>query len=358
MKIAIYLLRRFFVVFFGAMFFFSFVLILIDLLMNLWSYISNQAPALQVMRVMLLYVPKAVWYSVPFSVLFGCSYTLSAFYVDNELTAIFASGISLFKFTLPVLIFSIMASFGMFFFEDYLVVGTYAEKQSLQNSILNVHSDKDNNNIVVLTESGNLVYLADYYDDNDSRLYNLSLVLRDDDKSLDSIVNASSAVWDEDLAHWRLQNATQYSLREKQISISGVPDNFEERLTEPASTFRNNTVSVEEVNTREAREYIEHLQRTGREFNEELSVYYKKYSFPFIVFIAALLSVLLSGKSRRNVMLISLAMSISATVLFYILQMVTMLLAKFGYISAFSGAWFPVIVFVALSFCLMRFVRT
>lgn len=358
MKIAFYLLRRFLVVFIGALAFFSLVLVLIDLLMNLWNYISNQAAAAQVFRVLVLYIPKAVWYSVPLAVLFACSYTLSAFYVANELTAVFASGISLFKFSLPVLIFSIAASFGLFFFEDNLVVQTFAEKQALQNSILNVTENKNNDNIVVLAESGNLIYKADYYDDGSGHLYNVYFVVRNEDKSLNTVVHAVSAAWDEEKGHWKLQDGIQYTLNNGELNMTLPALGFEDRLTEPATTFRNNTISVEEVNTQEAREYIEHLQRTGMQFDEELSVYYKKYAFPFVVFIAAFLSVVLSGKTRKNVMLTSLALSIGATVLFYVLQMVTMLLAKFRYISAFSGAWFPVILFVVLSAVLLKFART
>ena len=98
--------------------------------------------------------------------------------------------------------------------------------------------------------------------------------------------------------------------------------------------------------------------RTGLPFGEALSLYYKKFAFPFIVFIVVFLSIGLSGRSRKNVMLISLALSIGAAVLFYVTQMITMLLAKFGYITAFSGAWFPVILFIIVSALLLRFTRT
>ena len=57
-------------------------------------------------------------------------------------------------------------------------------------------------------------------------------------------------------------------------------------------------------------------------------------------------------------LLISLVFCIGAAVLFYVTQMVTMLLAKFGYISPLTGAWFPVILFVVLSGVILKFART
>ena len=104
--------------------------------------------------------------------------------------------------------------------------------------------------------------------------------------------------------------------------------------------------------------YIRHLKKAGLPYNEELSEYYKKYAFPFIVFIVVFLSIGLTGKTRKNVLLISLASCISASVLFYVTMMVTMVLAKHGYISAFSGAWSPVIFFTIISVVLLRFART
>ena len=56
MKLHRYLFQRFIPVFLGSLGFFSPVLILVDLLMNLTSYIQNNAAAIDVARVILLYL--------------------------------------------------------------------------------------------------------------------------------------------------------------------------------------------------------------------------------------------------------------------------------------------------------------
>ena len=137
-----------------------------------------------------------------------------------------------------------------------------------------------------------------------------------------------------------------------------VENDLLELFTEPPETFRNNTISVEEVNTKQAREYIEHLEKAGLPSAEEKSVYYKKFSFPFVVFIVVFLAVGLSGKTRKNVLIISLALSITAVVLFYVTQMVTMLMAKFQTIPPLFGAWFPVFLFIIISSVLLKYAKT
>ncbi len=358
MKLVLYIYRRFMPVFIGAIVFFSFVLVLVDLLMNLWKLIINQASPSAVFHLMMLYVPKTIWYAVPIAILFAASYVLSDLYANNELIVIFASGVSLFKFTMPLLIFSFIMSFVLFFFEDTVVVPTYAQKTELQNELLQTNQSRNNDKIVVLSDFSSIVYKADFYNDDEQRLYQLYVVIRNEDKSLYAVVYADSASWKKDKQHWKLSGAVQYTVQNSDVITGSLQEGIEDRLTEPPETFRNNTVSVEEVNTREAREYITHLQRTGLPSAEAKSVYYKKFAFPFVVFIVVFLSIGLSGKTRKNVLLISLALCIGSAVLFYVTQMITMLLAKFGYIPPLLGAWFPVFIFVIMSSILLKYART
>jgi len=357
MTLVKYIYKRFIPVFFGAVTFFSLVLVLVDLLMNLWKYIQNQVPVSQVFILMLYYVPKTVWYAIPLGILFACSFTLSNLYANNELTAIFASGVSLFRFTLPLLVFSFIMSFALFFFEDKVVVNTYAKKTELQNQMLKEEKSLNNDKIVVLAEGGDIIYKADLYDDAQKRLYNVYFVFRDEHQVLQAVIHAESAKWDDGQKVWKLQKAVQYTNVNGSVEIRDVAPVFTNRLIEPAETFRNNTVSVEEVTVKVAKEYIGHLMRTGLPYNEALSLYYKRFAFPFVVFIVVFLSIGLSGKTSKNVMLTSLAFSISAAVLFYVTQMVTMLFDKFGYIRRLR-VLVPCYFITVISVVLLRYART
>ncbi len=355
MKFVQYLLRRFIPVFLGATGFFSLILILVDLLMNLWGFISQQVPPEKILYVMLLYIPKTLSFSLPLSILFAVSYVLSDFYAKNELTAVFASGVSLLRFTMPLLILSLILSFGLFLFEDKVVVPTFAQKTSLQNELLNKNETKDNDRLVVIAEGGSIVYKADYYDDDKVYLRNLFVIFRESSE-LKTILRSSRAEWNGE--YWVMNKGFQYDYIDGQLEMKFPSLELMKTLTEPPETFRNNTISVETVDVKEAKAYIKRLKRAGLPISEPLSEYYKKFSFPFVVFIVVFLSIGLSGKTRKNVLLISLVLCIGAAVLFYVTQMVTMLLAKFGYISPFVGAWFPVILFIFLSGVLLKYART
>lgn len=351
-----YMLKKFFGIFFGSIIFFILILCLTDLLMNLWSYVSNGVSIGMVGKILLLYIPKTVWYSVPIAMLFATAYMLSDLYAKNELLAVFASGVSLLKFTAPLLIIGLAMSFGLFLFEDNVVVQTYAKKNELQTQALNRTQSLNNEQIVVMSDRGKVVYKAQYYDDSFQRLYDLIVIFRNDEKKFESLIKADGASWVD--GGWVLDGADMFVFEDDVFVRKDIDEDYVLRMEEPPETFQNNTMNVEEVSTKEARQYIEHLEKSGLPSAEAKSQYYKKFAFPFIVFIVVFLAVGLSGKTRKNVMIVSLALCILAVVIFYITQMITMLMAKFQVVSPIMGAWFPVVLFILLSFVLLKFAKT
>lgn len=359
MKITSYIFKVFLPLLLGALCLFVLAFEIVELFMNIWKYLYNNVPIPVVLKILALYLPKTVTYALPLSILFATCYMLCILSSQNELVALFASGISYIRAMFPLMIFSLILSVGFFVFEDKVVVPCFKQYEDLKNSSLNIEVEKNNNNIVIRSHDGNIIYKAEYYDDGAQRLSNLLVLFRTEDKKLDNIVKASSAKWNEDENYWDLSNIICYHYGEnEELSYSYLEKEKEKLLDEPPETFRNNKVNVETVTIKEAKEYLDYLRRTGLPSGEALSVYYKKFSFPYVIFIVTLLAIGLSGRWRKNVIIISMILSLGASVLFYVLQMVTMLLAKFGFVTPAVGAWFPVIVFFIISVVLLRYTKT
>ncbi len=374
MKLVGYVLKKFFGIFIAAMMFFIMILELVSLFANLWSYINRGVTIDQIAQLMLYYAPRCAWYSIPMSMLFATAYMLSDLYAKNELLAIFASGISLLRFTLPLLIFSIFASIGLFFFEDRVVVKYQAKYDSMQEEVLHKKKSLNNEDVIVIAEAGRLIYNVGFYDSELKRIYQTYVIFRNEDMTLDGIAYIDTGLWisdqeeseeenkvknfSEESGHWEISNTSFYQMKDGQYETRKLPPEYASRLIENPSTFQTKTVSVTQVTAKEAREYIEHLDKAGLPSQEAKAEYYKKFAFPFIVFIVVFLAIGLSGKTRKNVLLISLALSISAVVVFYVTQMVTMLMATYGVIPPVMGEWLPILLFTGISIVLLRYTRT
>lgn len=350
-----YLMQQFLPVCLVALLFFVLLLELGDLFVNFWKYLQNDVPVSSIFRVLWLYIPKCISFSMPMSVLFASAYTMGNMYARNELTSIFASGFSLYSLILPLLLFGIALSFGMFFFEDRIVIYSLSEKNQLNRILLDQQESLSNTNIVVLSESGTIVYTADYYQDEDKKLFALLIIVRTEEGVLRHVIQAPVASWNE--SEWVVDSAVIYSVEADQ-SILMTRNLLPIPLIEPPSTFKRNTTSVDELSSNEAKKYIIGLRKAGLPFVEQLSNYYKRFSFPLTIFIVLFFSISLGGRFKKNIMLMSLLLSLVVAVMYYVLQMMTMILAKWEYISPLAGAWIPVIVFVFLSTLMLRYART
>ena len=83
--------------------------------------------------------------------LFATAYMLSDFYARNELLAVFASGISLFKFSVPLLTVAVAMSFALFIFEDNIVVPSFSNP--LKYIIHNTNSKNSTYSVFISSSS-------------------------------------------------------------------------------------------------------------------------------------------------------------------------------------------------------------
>jgi lipopolysaccharide export system permease protein len=71
-----------------------------------------------------------------------------------------------------------------------------------------------------------------------------------------------------------------------------------------------------------------------------------------------MLSISMGGRFRKNILLMSLLSSLGAASVFYVIEMLTMMMARMGYIPPIIGAWFPVFVFIIVGFFLLKTAKT
>ncbi len=132
MKLFVKLLfKEFIPYFFLGILFFTLILFLADLFSNLWKYLSNDIPFSKAFFVSVLYIPTGIMYSLSIGTMFASAFTLGNLGTRNELIAIFGSGISLFRFILPLAILALFISIWSFFLEDKIAIPEMKTQQFL-----------------------------------------------------------------------------------------------------------------------------------------------------------------------------------------------------------------------------------
>ena len=349
-----YLVKQFTPVFFVAVAMFMLLLSLVDLFANLVRYLNYEVSGMNILRVTIYFLPTSFSYALPISLLFAAAYTLGELYAHNELTSVFASGIPYWRFALPLMIIGFCASLFSFFFEDIVVIPTARMKNELSRVLLQQQRLENRADIVVQARNGTLIYAVDFFDDKAQILNGVSVIERSGNGRFLSLVRAPQAIWRED--HWEFVNPVLYEWDDDFLRYR--PMERTDMYRENPDIFSRNMVEVEELRVKDARLLISDLRAAGLPFIHALANFHHRFSFASVSFVVIILSISMGGRFKKNILLMSLLSSLVSAVVFYVIEMISMMMAQSGYIPPLIGAWFPVLVFIALGFMFLRTART
>ncbi|TFG85160.1 MAG: YjgP/YjgQ family permease, partial [Spirochaetales bacterium] len=343
----VYVLESFIPVFLVAMTFFVLILEMADVLVNIVQYIQNDAPLSSVVRAAILYAPRCVSWSLPISMLFAVSFVLGNMFANNELMVVYGSGIHLGSFMLPVFVFAAVLSVGFLLFEDAVVVPTYAAKKQLGKAMLRTgEAPAGENDVTILGQGGRFVWNIRYFDKEGMTMTGVTVVERDDAGDFAMRINAQSATWLGD--RWRFNGVRRFywngdSLTDESL---GTWENADYR--EPPDSFRGRGKPVDEMSLADAGVHIAFLKRAGLPSSSQEAEYLRRYSYALTPLLVSLLSAALAGRFKKNILLMSLLVSLVGATLYYVTQMISMLLAKNEVLSPVIGAFTPLAIFLAL----------
>lgn len=352
------LVLAFIPVFITSLLFFVFILELMDLFSNLWRYLAHDAAIPGILTVSLLYLPKCISYALPISLLFSVSFTLGNLYMNNELIAMFAAGVSLYRLVIPFLLIGLISSIGIFFFDNSIVIETFRQKNQLFRTLVNMSVSYSNTNVTVMSENTSIIYQCDYYNDKKETMTKVTLFIRDDDYNFKSRIDADWAEWQGE--NWVLYNcriiewnSTQTQLTHRQVKSLDSPE-----LNEKPSTFRKTTRRIEEMKQKEALRWVQSLKKAGLPYRQALTEYYKKFFLALNPFIVTLISAGIGSAFKKNILLMHLLTSLILSVIYYVTQMITVILAKGGYLPPLAGAGSSFILFMAAGILILRRTKT
>jgi lipopolysaccharide export system permease protein len=359
------LLAAFLAVFVVALLFFVLVVELLDLFGNLWRYLAHDTSFREILAIAWLYVPKCVSYAIPPGLLFAAAFTLGMLYKNNELIAILGAGVSLYRLVAPLILIGVALSVAGFYFEERVVIDSLARKNELYRAAVRQEVSLSNTNVTVMSEDAKTIYQADYYNDKRSTITEVVIVRRDSNGSLLLRIDADWGEWETD--HWRLHGCRVYrrlpeaagaSPGTASMQLEQLPVYDAKELEEPPATFRRSTRDVDEMPSGEARAWVDKLRRAGLPYREALTEYYKKYFFALSPLIVTLIAAGVGGRFKKNVLLMNLLAALVISVVYYVTQMVAVILAKSGYLPPLAGAALAFALFLGVGALALRTATT
>lgn len=337
-----------------AMLLCSLILVLVDLLANLERYIQLAVPFPTIALRTLYYLPEAVLLATGPAFLFSITYFLSMLRANNELICLLNSGISYRRILLPIALCSILITAGHFVFNETVGIPALREKELLNDKIFLSSANYDNRDITLSDRPRGYLLYARRYSDAERKLYGAVLVHKDPSTG-DLLMKASSeeAVWDEEAGNWEFHDATIHRVRGQSVAPETLDAFVAEGLDLRPELFRNARGDIRTMDLKAALERLESIKEHDREqYSAAATDFYQRLLSCLTPLVLMIIACCQNYRFKKNVLLFSIVWSLCVGVVYYVVQMLSLIMAGQGMIAPPLGMLVPFGVILLLSLAL------
>ena len=308
---------------------------------------------------MFISLPHALMLLIPISMLIATLTTFGLMEKTAQLIAFKASGISLYRLVVPVVMVALVASVATFLLQEYVL--PYANQR--QDSLRNVIQGRP---IQTFYHPGrNWIFGDDYrlynynYFDPDRNLFaEISIYEMDISGSrLNRHIYAFRALWDRERQGW---NLLQGWVRDLTPGNEGFTS-FEENLLvlpEKPDYFVREVKESTKMTYLELSQYLNTLQEAGLEVDHLRTDLHTKIAFPFVSLVMAILGVPFALSVGRKGALYGVAAAVFLGIFYWGAFGVFGVLGTNGLLAPLLAAWGPNLVFLSSSLALLLSART
>jgi len=343
-----YVLRDF--AFYFALILSSFLVLLLvfTLFELLGDILRNQVSALLVGDYLLNVSPYFLYNIAPLSVLLAVLITFGVMQRSNEMTAIKATGISIYRIILPVVAACAVVAVSLFFFDQFYLPYANKRQDALRNEIKGkppqTYLSPDRKWIF---GSDSTIYYYQLFDSDRDQFGRLS-VFQFNPKtfSLTRRIYADRAQWDDGLQNWIFTQGWERSFEGPAIENYRAFDvtSFAQ-LNEPPAYFKKEVKQSSEMNYEELRRYIRDLQQSGFDVVRLRVQLQKKLAYPAVTLVMAVLAVPFALSAGKRGAITGVATAVVIALVYMGVSSLFEKLGEFSLLPPLLAAWSPDLLF-------------
>jgi len=336
-----------------------------DLTSHIDEIAKNSAPAHIVLAYYWYTIPRALFDVLPFGVLISVITILTVLERNQELTALKASGLSVFRVAVPLLLVASAGVGAMWILGEEILPKADSQSNRLFNIIKGVTTTSRGSAAHrnwLIARDGQTFYRFLRYDIGEKRLIRFSMFRIDEQMRLKYSlfaprVHFDNGSWIAD-GGWLRHVDEQGNDDFKRIT---VPTEIE--IVEGPSYFGQENERPNEMSQAELRQFIDELRDSGYRPSALIVRWHQKFSTPLAVVVLALLAIPLSLGGQRGGTRVStmqgVAIAVALGIGYFIL--LVPLFGKLGeaeILPPVVGAWVPVMLGVLFAINRMTRIRT
>jgi lipopolysaccharide export system permease protein len=343
-----YLIKQFLQTIVFGLLGFTFIFIVIDAMENLDDFIDQSVPAFKIIHYYIVFSPEIIRLMTPVAVLFAALFTAGKAANLSELTAIKASGVSLYRFMLPFLITTILISFFSVYFSGYVVPMANKTKLNIEQEYLKKNISFSGSNIYFQDSKQRIVSIS-FFDYNSNRANRVSIqdFNATDLKQMKSRIDAVSLTYDTLKNIWIANNgikrdfdgihqSADYFTSLEIPNLNFSPDDLLQKQTRPS-----------EMNLSELDNLINSQKNAGNDPTSTLIEYHSRIAFAMTSVIVVLFGLPISANKRKGGIASQVGLNILVTFLYLVFMKVSQAFGKNGALNPVITAWLANFLFMA-----------
>ena len=305
---------------------FGILIIAINMVEELRDFIDHDVPLVEIF---IYYIYFAGWILksfLPVFVLLAALTSIGMLARKNEILAMKAGGISLYRIAAPILIFTFFLSIFHIYYNEYFYPPGNKKRVEMKEYTIKKVSPKANLSVHNIYRQVNkdIFFVIQGYDIPKKEGVGVKIYRSKDDK-LTEMISAEKI---------------QYTL--SAAYIKDKPSDFEKPLENP-----------EDMGYNELKHYIDVMKRTGAPYQRELVDLRFKLSYPFASFIVILICVPIASNPKRGGIAISFAVGSGIAILYFVCFKIIQSLGYSEKLSPDLAAWLINGVFLLVGLVIM-----
>jgi len=347
----IYILRRFFFYFAVLMGTFVFLFETFTFFELLDDIARHRVPFLIVVDYFRYLAPFLLYQLAPLGALVAVLVTLGVMSKSNEIVAIKASGISLYRLALPLLLAGLALAAIMIVLDDTYLPYANQRQDALHNLIKGRPPQTYTHPQRWIFGENYKVYNYDLFDPAQNLFGGLSVLEIDPaDFQLRRRVFASRARWSESQKLWVLEGSWVRDFSDGSIvryerlpPVTSLPE-----LTEPPSYFNREVRQAFQMSWRELSKYIDGLRRAGFDVSNLTVQWHRKLAFPIMAPVIMLLAIPFAFLVGTRGAIGGVALGVGIGIVYWSLAELLQAMGGVGQLPPFLAGWSPDIIFFFL----------
>jgi len=349
----------------GFLFFFSLVLvvfvalfIIITLFQLLPDIVKNNIDGRVVGSYFVFLLPQILYYVVPLTVLLAILINLGTLTKTNEILAVKAGAISLYRMTLPLLGMSLFLSASIYFMQDFVLPRANQRQEDYHNLIKGkapqTYRDPERK---WMAGSRDRIYHYNYFDPDQNIFGGISMFeFEPNTLDLRRWVFASRAEWTG--FQWRLDDGWVRQIRAGQPAEYSPFNQLAFAEIDSPEYFKKEVRMADQMTYVELRHYVDDLKQSGFDVSKLTVDLYRKLSFPLVSFIMAIIGIPFSFKTGKRGAFYGIGLCVAVGIFYWATFELFNKLGGINQLSPIIAAWFPNLIFGVGGVWMMLRVKT